>query len=86
MGRSVKDKLLAILKSFKGAYRVAKLINSKDIGIAFGGYASLPLGLASLMRGASLYPAEIDQKLILYTSSHKGMGWDKKAFCRYFIL
>lgn len=58
MGRSVKDKLLAILKSFKGAYRVAKLINKKDIGIAFGGYASLPLGLASLMRGASLYVHE----------------------------
>jgi len=32
MGRSVKDKLLAILKSFKGAYRVAKLINQCQEG------------------------------------------------------
>ena len=81
MGRSVKDKLLAILKSFKGAYRVAKLINKKDIGIAFGGYASLPLGLASLMRGASLYVHE--QNSIPSQSNRLLSRFAKKVFITF---
>lgn len=55
MGKGIKEKLLAILKNLSGSCMVAKLISKRDIGIIFGGYASVPLGLSILLKRALLY-------------------------------
>lgn len=81
MGRGLKDKFLAILKSLQGAYRVAKFINKEDIGVVFGGYASLPLGLASFIKGVSLYLHE--QNSIPSQSNRLLSRFAKKIFITF---
>ncbi|MFN4013111.1 MAG: undecaprenyldiphospho-muramoylpentapeptide beta-N-acetylglucosaminyltransferase [Aquificaceae bacterium] len=81
MGRSPREKLLALLKSFQGACKVAKFINKKDIGIVFGGYASLPLGLASIIKGVSLYLHE--QNSIPSKSNRLLSKFAKKVFITF---
>ncbi len=55
MGRSVVDKLKALMKNSLASFEIAKLIRREDRVIAFGGYASFPLGMASILKRATLY-------------------------------
>ena len=55
MGRGIKEKLTSVFKNLKGALQVAKLLERGDKAVVFGGYASLPLGLACPLKGTSLY-------------------------------
>lgn len=55
MGRNVADKLKALLKNSLASFEVAKLIKREDRAVVFGGYASLPLGMASILKRAKLY-------------------------------
>ena len=55
MGRSVVDKLKALIKNSLASFEIAKLIKREDKAVAFGGYASLPLGMASLLKRSKLY-------------------------------
>lgn len=54
MGRSIKDKLVALYQLAKGTIWTYKRLE-KGISLVFGGYASLPLGLASLLKGLPLF-------------------------------
>lgn len=58
MGKGPMDKLRAVIKNLKSALESAKLIEEGDKGVVFGGYASLPLGIASLLRKVPLYVHE----------------------------
>ncbi len=58
MGRSLKDKIKAVVKNLKSAIEIAKFIKGEDKAIVFGGYASLPLGVASFLKGIPLYVHE----------------------------
>ncbi|MEJ5338293.1 MAG: undecaprenyldiphospho-muramoylpentapeptide beta-N-acetylglucosaminyltransferase [Aquificaceae bacterium] len=55
MGRSIRDKFSALFKNLLGSIRTAELVSKEDKAVVFGGYASLPLGLACLFKRASLY-------------------------------
>ncbi|MFN7064816.1 MAG: UDP-N-acetylglucosamine--N-acetylmuramyl-(pentapeptide) pyrophosphoryl-undecaprenol N-acetylglucosamine transferase [Aquificaceae bacterium] len=55
MGRGAGDRIRAIFKNLNSSLRIAKLISKGDKGVVFGGYASLPLGIASILKRASLY-------------------------------
>ncbi|MFN3471522.1 MAG: undecaprenyldiphospho-muramoylpentapeptide beta-N-acetylglucosaminyltransferase [Aquificaceae bacterium] len=58
MGRGFVDKVKALMKNFLASLEVAKLIGKEDNSVVFGGYASLPLGVASILKRAKLYVHE----------------------------
>ncbi|MCS7307781.1 MAG: undecaprenyldiphospho-muramoylpentapeptide beta-N-acetylglucosaminyltransferase [Aquificaceae bacterium] len=55
MGRGIKDKFIALYKNLVGGLEVSKRLSADGVSITFGGYASLPLGIASILRRKSLY-------------------------------
>ncbi|ADC89836.1 UDP-N-acetylglucosamine--N-acetylmuramyl- (pentapeptide) pyrophosphoryl-undecaprenol N- acetylglucosamine transferase [Thermocrinis albus DSM 14484] len=48
-------KLYALVHIAVSSLRLLRHIESRDISVVFGGYASLPLGVASVVRGARLF-------------------------------
>ncbi len=81
MGMSLKDKLFSTYKNLMEALRVAKLITRKDRAITFGGYASLPLGIACLLKGTPLYLHE--QNSIPSRTNRLFMRFAKKVFITF---
>ena len=57
LGKSKAEKIKNALKLMLTVYKVAKVIRQEQpqFALIFGGYTSLPLGLASKMTGTSLY-------------------------------
>lgn len=53
--RSVKEKLKAIVYSLFESLKLTRYIKTAQGGIVFGGYASLPLGMALIMKRKPLY-------------------------------
>ncbi|RMD46155.1 MAG: undecaprenyldiphospho-muramoylpentapeptide beta-N-acetylglucosaminyltransferase [Aquificota bacterium] len=56
-GKGIKAKVFSSLELLKTAFKIKKLIEKEDIdfSLCFGGYASLPLGLASVFSKVPLY-------------------------------
>lgn len=55
MGKSLKERLYAVWKNLYSGFRLSKEVGKEDKGVVFGGYASLPLGIACLLKRAPLY-------------------------------
>lgn len=55
MGKSLKEKLYAVWKNLFSGLKLSGHVRREDRGIVFGGYASLPLGIACLLKRAPLY-------------------------------
>lgn len=58
MGRSLGDKLRAVYRALAGAMKLRGRLRSSDVGMVFGGYTTLPLGLACILRGLPLFVHE----------------------------
>ncbi|RMH80631.1 MAG: undecaprenyldiphospho-muramoylpentapeptide beta-N-acetylglucosaminyltransferase [Acidobacteria bacterium] len=58
MGRGLWDKLRAIYGALSGAMKLRGRLRSGDVGIVFGGYTTLPLGLACLFGRLPLFVHE----------------------------
>lgn len=54
-GKGLQDKFLALFKVIMGGISVAKKLKKGSACVIFGGYASVPLGLASLLKMSPLY-------------------------------
>jgi len=55
IGRSIKEKLKAVVYSLLESLKLTRHIKTAKGGIVFGGYASLPLGMALIMKRKPLY-------------------------------
>ena len=55
VGKGVKDKIKAVLYSLLESFRLTRYIKTAQGGIVFGGYASLPLGMALILKRKPLY-------------------------------
>ncbi len=56
-GRNITGKFISIVKLLQTTLKVKKILKKEkpDFAICFGGYASLPLGLAAFLEGIPLY-------------------------------
>ncbi|RMH08560.1 MAG: undecaprenyldiphospho-muramoylpentapeptide beta-N-acetylglucosaminyltransferase [Aquificota bacterium] len=54
MGRSIRDKLIALYQLTKGTLLTYRKLK-EGVSLVFGGYASVPLGIASLLKALPLF-------------------------------
>jgi len=55
LGKSLRDKLRSLLSLFFSSLRLYQDLRSNSVSVVFGGYASLPLGIASVLKGIPLF-------------------------------
>lgn len=55
MGRKVNEKFLAVYKNLLSLLQLSVKVRKEAVGVVFGGYASLPLGLACLLKRKTFY-------------------------------
>ncbi|MEN3028874.1 MAG: undecaprenyldiphospho-muramoylpentapeptide beta-N-acetylglucosaminyltransferase [Aquificaceae bacterium] len=55
MGRGIGEKLTAVLKNLRSSLEILQKLRGESVGVVFGGYASLPLGLGCILGRRSLY-------------------------------
>ncbi|MCS7277235.1 MAG: undecaprenyldiphospho-muramoylpentapeptide beta-N-acetylglucosaminyltransferase [Aquificaceae bacterium] len=58
MGKSLKEKIPALIKNLQSSLKLAKRLSKDGVGVIFGGYASLPLGVSCILRGLPLFVHE----------------------------
>jgi len=55
LGRSLKDKLRSLYSVSFSSLKLYPKLKRDSVSVVFGGYASLPLGISSLLKGAPLF-------------------------------
>lgn len=80
-GRSPVEKLRSLYSIFSSSLSLLPKLGRKDVSIIFGGYASLPLGLASVLRRTPLFLHE--QNSVPSTTNQLLSRFAKRVFVSF---